>query len=227
MADDVAALVLEVVQGEAGVRPLPPGYLAHARKLADANGVLLVVDEVQTGIGRTGRWFAFQAPELGGESCPTSSPWPRASAGGFPIGAVVGAGGAGGDAARPRPARHDVRRQPGGCGRRAGHPRRDRARRCPGPTCRTSAPGSRRRCAAAGRASVRAGRPAGRRRAGGPGRRAGRGACLEAGFIVNPVTPTAVRLAPPLIVTWDQLSTFVEFLAGLPADLACTAEEKI
>jgi len=47
---------------------------------------------------------------------------------------------------------------------------------------------------------------------------------LEAGFIVNAVTPTALRLAPPLIVTWDQLSTFVDFLAGLPADLA---EEKI
>ena len=46
---------------------------------------------------------------------------------------------------------------------------------------------------------------------------------LEAGFIVNAVTPTALRLAPPLIVTWDQLSTFVDFLAGLPADLA---EEK-
>ena len=47
MADDVAALVVEVVQGEAGVRPLPAGYLAHARRLADATGALLVVDEVQ------------------------------------------------------------------------------------------------------------------------------------------------------------------------------------
>lgn len=42
---------------------------------------------------------------------------------------------------------------------------------------------------------------------------------LEAGFIVNPVTATALRLAPPLIVTWEQVSAFVEFLAALPSDL--------
>ncbi|MGL5858225.1 MAG: acetylornithine transaminase [Angustibacter sp.] len=55
---DVAALVLEPIQGEGGVRPLPDGYLAAARELTRAAGALLVLDEVQTGIGRTGRWFA-------------------------------------------------------------------------------------------------------------------------------------------------------------------------
>ena len=47
---------------------------------------------------------------------------------------------------------------------------------------------------------------------------------LEAGFIVNAVTPSALRLAPPLVITWEQLSTFVDFLAGLPAQLP-TPEE--
>src|SRR5690606_38768067 len=48
---------------------------------------------------------------------------------------------------------------------------------------------------------------------------------LAAGFIVNPVTPTALRLAPPLIVTAEQVSTFVDFLASLPADLASPTGE--
>jgi len=49
---------------------------------------------------------------------------------------------------------------------------------------------------------------------------------LAAGFIVNPVTPTALRLAPPLVVTWPQLDSFVEFLASLPADLATPTPEE-
>ena len=58
--NDTAAIVLEPVQGEGGVRPLAPGTLALARELADAHGAMLVLDEVQTGVGRTGSWFAFQ-----------------------------------------------------------------------------------------------------------------------------------------------------------------------
>jgi acetylornithine/N-succinyldiaminopimelate aminotransferase len=56
----VAAVLLEAIQGEGGVVPAPPGYLAEARRLCDERGILLVLDEVQTGLGRTGRWFAFQ-----------------------------------------------------------------------------------------------------------------------------------------------------------------------
>src|SRR4051794_39059751 len=62
----VAAVVLEPVQGEAGVRPAPPGYLARARDVTREAGALLVLDEVQTGIGRTGAWFAHQHEHLGG-----------------------------------------------------------------------------------------------------------------------------------------------------------------
>lgn len=62
--DDTAALVIETVQGEGGVRPLDPEYLRSAERLCRDRGVLLVVDEVQTGCGRTGRWFGYQHAEL-------------------------------------------------------------------------------------------------------------------------------------------------------------------
>jgi adenosylmethionine-8-amino-7-oxononanoate aminotransferase len=56
----VAAVVLEPVLGVAGIWPLPPGYLRRVRELCDEHGVLLVMDEVMTGIGRTGAWFGYQ-----------------------------------------------------------------------------------------------------------------------------------------------------------------------
>jgi acetylornithine/N-succinyldiaminopimelate aminotransferase len=56
----VAAVLVEAIQGEAGVVEPPPGYLARLRRLCDERGMLLMVDEVQTGLARTGRWFAFQ-----------------------------------------------------------------------------------------------------------------------------------------------------------------------
>ena len=58
--DATAAILLEPVQGEGGVRPLAPGTLALARELADAHGAMLVLDEVQTGVGRTGTFFAYE-----------------------------------------------------------------------------------------------------------------------------------------------------------------------
>ena len=56
----VVALLLEPILGEAGVVPPPRGYLAAARAVCDELGLLLILDEIQTGLGRTGRWFAFQ-----------------------------------------------------------------------------------------------------------------------------------------------------------------------
>ena len=58
VTDETAAILLEPIQGEAGVVVPPDGYLAAARATADAHGALLWLDEVQTGMGRTGRWFA-------------------------------------------------------------------------------------------------------------------------------------------------------------------------
>ncbi len=61
--DRVCAVMLEPVQGEGGVLPAPPGYLEAVRALCDERELLLIVDEVQTGLGRTGRWFGFEHAE--------------------------------------------------------------------------------------------------------------------------------------------------------------------
>ncbi len=60
LSPEVAAVLLEPVQGEGGVWPAPRGYLEQVRRLCDERGLLLMVDEVQTGLCRTGRWFGFQ-----------------------------------------------------------------------------------------------------------------------------------------------------------------------
>lgn len=82
---DVAGLFIEPVQGEAGVWPLAPEYLREARRLTAEHDVLLVVDEVQCGMGRTGRWFAHQASGI----TPDVMTLAKALGGGFPIGATV------------------------------------------------------------------------------------------------------------------------------------------
>ncbi|MGN6324894.1 acetylornithine transaminase [Pseudolysinimonas sp.] len=92
LAEDVAALVVEPIQGEAGVVDLPAGYLAAARDLTRRVGALLIVDEIQTGIGRTGDWFVYQAEGV----TPDAVALAKGLGGGFPIGALVGFG----DAAR-------------------------------------------------------------------------------------------------------------------------------
>jgi len=86
--DSVAAILLEPIQGEAGVVVPPPGYLAAARRIADDAGALLVLDEVQTGIGRTGRWFAHHGPDSNGIR-PDIITLAKGLAGGLPIGAMV------------------------------------------------------------------------------------------------------------------------------------------
>ena len=60
MDERVCAVMLEPIQGEGGVQPCPPGYLEGVRALCDEREALLIVDEVQTGLGRTGKWFGFQ-----------------------------------------------------------------------------------------------------------------------------------------------------------------------
>ncbi|WP_082177666.1 acetylornithine transaminase [Arthrobacter sp. RIT-PI-e] len=86
MDDTVAAVVLEPIQGEAGVRPLSADYLRAARDLTREHGALLILDEVQTGIGRTGRWFAHQAVE---DVVPDAMTLAKGLGGGFPVGALV------------------------------------------------------------------------------------------------------------------------------------------
>jgi acetylornithine aminotransferase len=77
--------------GEGGVVPAPPGYLAAIRSICDATGALLVVDEVQSGIGRTGHWFASLAEGVR----PDVITLAKGLGGGLPIGACLGVGAAG------------------------------------------------------------------------------------------------------------------------------------
>lgn len=88
MDQNVAGIILEPIQGEAGVRPLPTGFLAEARKRSTECGALLVVDEVQSGMGRTGQWLA-SSRELGVENPPDAVTLAKSLGGGFPIGAMV------------------------------------------------------------------------------------------------------------------------------------------
>lgn len=82
---DVAALVLEPIKGEAGVIELPEGYLQRARELTTQHGVLLILDEIQTGVARTGTWFAFQQFGI----VPDAIAVAKGVAGGVPIGALI------------------------------------------------------------------------------------------------------------------------------------------
>ena len=89
-ADDVAAIFIEPIQGEAGVRELPDGFLARARELTRRHDALLILDEVQTGSGRTGEWFAFQLPGMlpDGE-LPDAVTFAKAVGARFPLGGLI------------------------------------------------------------------------------------------------------------------------------------------
>jgi acetylornithine/LysW-gamma-L-lysine aminotransferase len=82
--DTTAAVVVEVVQGEGGVYVADNAYLQGLRKLCDERGALLIIDEIQTGLGRTGRWFAFQHADI----IPDIITLGKGIAGGVPMGAV-------------------------------------------------------------------------------------------------------------------------------------------
>jgi acetylornithine aminotransferase len=222
---DVAAVVLEPIQGEAGVHPAPPGYLRAARTLTRRHGALLVLDEVQTGVGRTGAWFAHQHPDaLGAGVAPDDPPadWPdvvtlaKGLGGGIPIGAVLALGDA---AMLLGPGQHGSTfgGNPVACA--AALTVLDVIEQ-DGLLAAATARGSRIAAQVAGLDGV------------GPVR--GRGlllaipvphglagpvahAALEAGFIVNDVAPDAIRLAPPLVLSQDEADTFV---AALPTILA-------
>jgi 4-aminobutyrate aminotransferase len=78
-------VIIEPIQGESGVVVPPPGYLTAAREITSSHGTLLVLDEVQTGIGRTGYWFAHQAEGV----APDVVTLAKGLGGGLPLGAVI------------------------------------------------------------------------------------------------------------------------------------------
>ena len=85
---DVAAIFLEPIQGETGVIPAPEGFLRAVRELCDTHGILFVADEVQTGVGRTGDFFAFQHDGV----LPDVVTMAKGLGGGIPIGATIARG---------------------------------------------------------------------------------------------------------------------------------------
>jgi acetylornithine/N-succinyldiaminopimelate aminotransferase len=82
---DVAAIIVEPVQGEGGVLPAPVGFMEGLRAACDEHGALLLLDEVQTGIGRTGNWFGFQSTKVR----PDAMALAKGLGGGCPIGAML------------------------------------------------------------------------------------------------------------------------------------------
>lgn len=209
----VAAVVLEPIQGEAGVVVPPPDYLRRVRELTAANGSLLVLDEVQTGIGRTGTWFAFQQAGIQ----PDAMTLAKGLGGGVPIGALVTFGpevsglltagmhgstfggnplaAAAGLAVLQTIEREDLLANALAVGDRIA----DRVVALDHPLIE----GTR------GRGLLRAVQLTGDFAA--PVAAAAR----AAGFIVNPVTPSALRLAPPLILSAGDADLFVDALPGL------------
>jgi acetylornithine aminotransferase len=208
-----AMVILEPIQGEAGVVVPPPGYLAAARAVADRHGALLVLDEVQTGIGRTGHWFAHQAEGIE----PDVVTLAKGLGGGLPLGACVAFGEA---AALLGPGSHGSTfgGNPVCCAAALAvldtidaDDLLDHAKRI----------GERLRAGieALGHPLVAEVRGAGLLlgivlRA--PGAAAVTGVLQRSGFLTNAVAPDVVRLAPPLILTGEQADAF---LAALPAAL--------
>lgn len=84
----IAAILMEPIQGESGVQPAPPGYLKALRELCSRHGWLLMLDEIQTGIGRTGQWFAFQHEGI----VPDVMTLAKGLGNGIPIGACLARG---------------------------------------------------------------------------------------------------------------------------------------
>jgi acetylornithine/N-succinyldiaminopimelate aminotransferase len=90
--ENTAAVFIEPVQGEVGVRTHPAGYLTAVRELTTKVGALMILDEVQSGIGRTGSWFAHQDPEIGEGVVPDIITSAKGLGGGMPIGATITVG---------------------------------------------------------------------------------------------------------------------------------------
>jgi acetylornithine/succinyldiaminopimelate/putrescine aminotransferase len=211
----VAAVLIEPIQGEGGVVPAPPGYLAAARAACDRVGALLMVDEVQTGFGRTGSWFAFQADGIE----PDVVLLAKALGNGMPIGACWARGAAatalvpgdhgttfGGQplAARTALTVLDVMAREDVLGRA-----RDRGAHLEGGLLALDGV-----TAVRGRGLLLAAELASGIDAKDVATRA-----LAHGLIVNAVTPTALRFAPPLLVTETEVDEAAAILAAVLSEV--------
>jgi acetylornithine/N-succinyldiaminopimelate aminotransferase len=217
---DCAAVFLEPGQGEAGVVPAPDGYLRAAREACDQAGALLVLDEVQSGIGRTGAWFAHQRENL----TPDVITLAKGLGGGLPIGACVGLGDCGTVLAK------------GDHGSTfGGNPVACAAALAVLDTIeRDGLLGQAERVGGQLSAGITGcGHPlvAGLRGRGlwlaialaEPAAPAVETACREAGYLVNAVQPDAIRLAPPLVLSETEAAMFTGELPAILDRAAATA----
>jgi acetylornithine/N-succinyldiaminopimelate aminotransferase len=212
MDDTVAAVVLEPLQGENGIVVPPAGYLARARTLCDEHGALLWVDEVQTGMGRTGSWLAHVAEGVRADVVTLA----KGLGNGFPIGACVARGRA---AAMLQPGSHGSTFGGNPVAAIAGLAviaviERD------GLLAHATAMGEHLAEAVTALAHPLVREVRGRGLLHGivlaePVAAALSDAALDAGYIVNAPRPDVVRIAPPLVVTAAQLDSFVAALPDL------------
>jgi acetylornithine aminotransferase len=220
VTDETAMVILEPIQGENGVIVPPPGYLAAARLATAKHGALLVLDEVQTGIGRTGAWFAHQTEGI----APDVVTLAKGLGGGLPIGACIAFGSV---AELLGPGMHATTfgGNPVACAAALAvlatidsDGLLDAAKRI-GERLRLGVEGL-------GHPLVREVRGVGLLLAVDlvePVSAELATALREAGFLVNNVSPTAIRLAPPLILTAEQADAFVD---ALPAAIDRAALER-
>jgi acetylornithine/N-succinyldiaminopimelate aminotransferase len=214
VTDETAMVMLEPIQGENGVVTPPPGYLRAARELTRARGALLALDEVQTGIGRTGRWFAYQAEGIE----PDVVTLAKGLGGGLPIGACL-AFDAAADLLGPGSHGSTFGGNPVACAaalavletiagqRLLAHVDRVGTRLWQGMRALDDPLVAGVRGAGLLLALVLTAPVAGRVV----------DALAEAGFLANAVQPDALRLAPPLVLSLEQADAF---LAALPGALA-------
>ncbi len=214
MGDDVAAVVVEPVQGESGAVEPPAGWLAGVRALCDEHGALLWLDEVQTGIGRCGDWLASRTDGVVGDVVTLA----KGLGGGFPIGACVATG----DAAALLQAGHHGSTF-------GGNPLASRAAltvleviESEGLVEHARDTGAWLAAAIEALALPQVSHVRGRGLLRGivlnqPNAKAVHAAALEAGFLINAPRPDVLRLAPPLVITREELQGFVDALPELVA----------
>ncbi|MFH5822632.1 acetylornithine transaminase [Georgenia sp. AZ-5] len=217
MGPDVAALFLEPVQGEAGVRPLPAGYLTRARELTAHAGALLVLDEVQSGMGRTGTWMAHHLPHVGGGVVPDVVTLAKGLGSGIPVGAAVALGEHAAGLFSPGQHGTTFGGNPVAAAAALATIRTIESDELLGHVAELGAWLRERLAAVPGVTEVRGEGLLIAVALTAPVAKDAAAALLDAGFVVNPVREDALRLAPPLILTRAQAATFV---AALPAALA-------
>jgi acetylornithine/N-succinyldiaminopimelate aminotransferase len=217
VTSDVAAVFLEPAQGEAGVVPAPDGYLRAAREACDHSGALLVLDEIQSGIGRTGAWFAHQREGVRTDVLTLA----KGLGGGLPIGACAGLGECG-TALDKGDHGSTFGGNPVACAAALAVLDTIEA---DGLLAQVETVGTQ---LATQIAAIRHPLVTGVRGRGlwlaivlsDPVASQLEAACTRAGFLVNAVAPDAIRLAPPLILTAEQASTFTHALPSLLAETA-------